>query len=65
MSGLPQHMDDSQKIVVGQRRGARAIKHEDQVLERGAFTMFNERMAALVGPTWCLSLIGGACYGMT
>ena len=27
--------------------------------------MFNERMAALVGPTWCLSLFAGSLYGMT
>ena len=27
--------------------------------------MFNERMAALVGPTWCMSLLFGSVYGMT
>ena len=56
-------MDDQQKIVISQKRGGR--KREDEVLQRGELSMFNEKIAALVGPTYVGAFVLGGFYGAT
>ena len=57
-------MDDTQKIVINQRQGKRQSR-EDAVLHRGEMSMFSERMAGLVGPSYVLAFIAGGFIGLT
>ena len=57
-------MDDTQKIVINQRQGKRQSR-EDAVLHRGEMSMFSERMAGLVGPSYVLAFLAGGFIGLT
>mmetsp|Transcript_42755 Transcript_42755/g.56447 ORF Transcript_42755/g.56447 Transcript_42755/m.56447 type:complete len:168 (+) Transcript_42755:265-768(+) len=61
---IPQHMDDNQKIIIGQRRGSRAARDSDK-LKREESSIFMEKMASIIGPSYVLALFGGGFYGLT
>ena len=56
-------MDDNERIIVGQRRGGRS--RESHVIKKEESSMFMEKMASIVGPSYVLALFGGGFYGMT
>ena len=56
-------MDDNEKIIIGQKRGARS--RSDYVLKREESTIFMEKMASIVGPSYVFALFGGGLYGLT
>lgn len=62
-SHIPAHMDDNEKIIVGQRRGGRS--RESHVIKKEETSMFMEKMASIVGPSYVLALVGGGFYGLT
>ena len=57
-------MDDSQKIVLSQRRGG-GRDRSAHVVQREESSIFMEKMASIVGPSYILALFGGGFYGMT
>ncbi len=56
-------MDDSQKIIIGQRRGGRS--RQDNLIKKEESSIFFEKMASLVGPSYVLALFSGGFYGLT
>ena len=66
-SGIPAHMDDKQKIVVGQRGGGSAKKSTQSLekIEKGGVSMFTEKLAATIGPSYVASFFLGGVIGMT
>ena len=58
---VPAHMDDNEKIVIQQRRRNR----EGHVIKKEESSMFMEKMASIVGPSYVFALVGGAFYGLT
>ena len=58
---IPAHMDDNEKIVIQQRRRNR----EGHVIKKEESSMFMEKMASIVGPSYVFALVGGAFYGLT
>ena len=57
-------MDDNQKIVIGGRRGGRAMRESDK-LKREESSIFMEKMASIIGPSYVLALFSGGFYGLT
>jgi len=64
---LPAHMDDNEKIVVQAQRGGRrrAPAAEKEVLQREGMSMFTEKIASIVGPSFILAFFCGGFYGLT
>ena len=62
--GIPAHMDDNQKIVIQAQRGGRKRADQDKI-DRGEMSMFAEKMASLVGPSYVIAFFGGGIYGAT
>ena len=58
---IPAHMDDSEKIVLQARRGG----SRREVVEKSETSMFAEKMASIVGPTYCGAMGIGMVYGLT
>ena len=58
-------MDDNQKIVIGGSRRDRRQKNSYIKKEEDSFMFFQEKMAAIVGPSYVAAGVGGAFYGMT
>ena len=56
-------MDDNQKIVINQSRRRR--NREDHIVKREESTIFMEKMASIVGPSYVIALFGGGFYGAT
>ena len=54
-------MDDSEKIVLQARRGG----SRREVVEKSESSMFAEKMASIVGPTYCGAMGIGMVYGLT
>ena len=60
-------MDDSSKMIIRDKMGTRnrrEVKKEDLELHRGEFSMFSEKMAGLVGPSYFLAFMAGGITGM-
>lgn len=60
---VPAHMDDNEKIVIQASRGGR--KKTTEQIERGEMSIFAEKMASLVGPSYVLAFGVGSVYGLT
>ena len=62
-AAIPSYMDDNQKIIIGQRRGGRS--REDNLIKRDESSIFMEKMASIVGPSYVLAFFWGGIYGLT
>ena len=64
--GIPAHMDDSQKIVVGNRGGGGARNPQQlEKVEKAGMSMFTEKLAATIGPSYVASFFLGGLIGLT
>ena len=54
-------MDDNEKIVLQARRGG----SRREIVEKSESSMFAEKMASIVGPTYCGAMIIGMAKGLT
>lgn len=63
--GIPAHLDDNQKIIVGSTRRGSGGRTSNDVLKREETSIFMEKMASIVGPSYVIALISGGAYGMT
>jgi len=62
-SMIPSHMDDNEKIIIQSKRGGQR-KNVEQI-DRGEMSIFAEKMASLVGPSYVIAFGCGATYGLT
>lgn len=62
-SMIPRHMDDNDKIVIQAQRGSR--KKSVEQIDRGEMSIFAEKMASLVGPSFVIAFFTGGVYGLT
>ena len=65
VGGIPSHLDDNQKIIVRERGGGSAKKPTLEKIEKGDVSMFTEKLAATIGPSYVASFFLGGFIGMT
>jgi len=63
--GLGGFQDDSDRIVIGSGQRVRRAQHDDMVLERNNMSMFTEKLAAIIGPSYLASFFVGGALGLT
>ena len=64
--GIPQHMDDTSKIVIADQRRARRRQGGDgaEKVELGAMNMFTQKVSGVVGPAYIGTFLLGAISGL-
>ena len=63
--GIPAHMDDNQKIVLRNERNRKQSPKQLEKIEKQGVSMFTEKLAATIGPSYVASFFVGGLFGLT
>ena len=65
--GIPSHMDDSERIVLrneGNKKKYATPQHLEKIEKQGV-SMFTEKLAATIGPSYVAAFFAGGMIGLT